>query len=103
MVLKTIDLARGPWVRIPVSPPFFHPVEPSPYFPAEFASMLPAGLFEGTMEIPAVKKPGTQEVRSMRSTRILWILAAALLFCEAPALPAVDCNGNGTVDREDIA
>ena len=39
----------------------------------------------------------------MRSTRILWILAAALLFCAAPALPAVDCNGNGTVDREDIA
>ena len=36
-------------------------------------------------------------------TRILWVLVAALFFYAAPLLQAVDCNGNGTADRQDIA
>ena len=39
----------------------------------------------------------------MWSTRILWILITAPLFCAASSLQAADCNGNGTVDRQDIA
>lgn len=39
----------------------------------------------------------------MWSARVLWILAAGLFFCAHPLLYAVDCNGNGTVDRQDIA